>query len=113
MTPGELQVVVLAMATNEQIDGVLKRRRAWVLTNWRKMEGKVKIAPSMSRLSSGAQIPFRGRIMRLHVEPFHGAFAVIEMAFTSACLPSSRGRRAMAKSLLRSACSSSDACGAT
>lgn len=78
ITPGLIELIVPEDANDYQIARVLARRHAWLAANWNKMERKAQSAPSISRLASGAKVPFRGRMMRLHVTPAEVTFAEIE-----------------------------------
>jgi hypothetical protein len=48
---------------------VLHRRRSWLVEQTRQMAEKATAAPSVVRFATGAKIPYRGRLMRLTVEP--------------------------------------------
>jgi predicted metal-dependent hydrolase len=78
ITPGLIEVIVPEAATDDQIARVLARRRTWLAANWSKMERKAQSARSISRLASGAKVPFRGRMLRLHVTPAEVSFAEVE-----------------------------------
>lgn len=69
VTPDDVEVVVPVTATEEQIAGVLKRRRAWLLKQTRQVSAKVAAAPVVARFVTGAKIPFRGRLEKIRVEP--------------------------------------------
>jgi predicted metal-dependent hydrolase len=61
VTPEMVQVVVPSSA--------LHRRRGWLVQQTRKMAERVARAPTVGRFRTGAKVPFRGRLMRLTVEP--------------------------------------------
>jgi len=69
VTPDRVEVVVPVAATDEEIAGVLERRRAWLVEQTRQMAARVAAAPKVSQFVSGAKIPYRGRLMRLRIEP--------------------------------------------
>lgn len=79
VTPANVEVVVPTAATEEQIDGVLHRRRGWLVEQTRQMAARVASAPSVGRFVSGAKVPYRGRLMRLKAEPFDGS--LIEVSY--------------------------------
>jgi len=69
VTPGTVELVVPTSATDDDIAGALHRRRGWLVRETRRMAERVASAPTVGRFRSGAKIPFRGRLMRLTVEP--------------------------------------------
>jgi predicted metal-dependent hydrolase len=79
VTPETVEVVVPAAASNEEIAGVLHRRREWLVEQTRHMADRVGAAPKVFHFVSGAKIPYRGRLMRLRVEPSDGA--LVEVSF--------------------------------
>jgi predicted metal-dependent hydrolase len=78
VTPERVEVVVPTTASDEDIAGVLRRRRAWLVEQTRSMAERVAAAPKVSRFVSGAKIPFRGRLVRLKVEPTDGTLVEIK-----------------------------------
>lgn len=69
VTPGNVEVVVPSTATDDEIAGVLHRRRGWLVEQTRQMAERAANANTVRRFISGAKIPYRGRLMRLKVEP--------------------------------------------
>jgi len=69
ITPDLVEVVVPSAATEAEIAGVLHRRGAWLFEQTRRMAAVVAASPAIGRFVSGAKIPYRGRLMRLRVEP--------------------------------------------
>lgn len=81
VTPDAVEVVAPAAATDEDIAALLHQRRAWLLEQTRRMAERAAQADSkaISHFVSGAKIPYRGRMMRLAVEPIDGA--LVEVSF--------------------------------
>ncbi|WP_243369199.1 M48 family metallopeptidase [Microvirga solisilvae] len=79
VTPETVEVVVPAAASDEEIAGVLHRRREWLVEQTRHMAGRVAAAPKVANFVSGAKIPYRGRLIRLKVEPSDGT--LVEVSF--------------------------------
>ncbi|UEM23135.1 M48 family metallopeptidase [Skermanella mucosa] len=79
VTPNAVEVVVPAAATDEEVATVLHRRRRWLFEQTRHMSERVASSNAVSRFVSGAKIPFRGRLMRLRVEPVEGT--LIEVSY--------------------------------
>ncbi|MEP9400151.1 SprT family zinc-dependent metalloprotease [Mesorhizobium sp. KR2-14] len=79
VTPGGVEIVVPAAATDDEIAGVLARRRAWLVEQTQQMAARVAAAPKVNQFVSGAKIPYRGRLMRLKVEPTDGT--LVEVAY--------------------------------
>ncbi|QCN95312.1 M48 family peptidase [Azospirillum argentinense] len=69
VTPDSVEVVVPTAATEDEIAGVLHRRRAWLYQQTRHMAERMARSNAVRRFVSGAKIPYRGRLMRLRVEP--------------------------------------------
>lgn len=69
VTPELVEVVVPTSATDDEIEGVLSRRKGWLFEQTRHMEQRAAATNTVHRFVSGAKIPFRGRLMRLKVEP--------------------------------------------
>ncbi|MDQ2102693.1 M48 family metallopeptidase [Azospirillum isscasi] len=69
VTPDSVEVVVPTAATEDEIAGVLHRRRAWLYEQTRHMAERMARSNAVRRFISGAKIPYRGRLMRLRVEP--------------------------------------------
>ena len=65
VTPDLVEVVVPTATTEDEIAGVLHRRRAWLFEQTRRMAAVVAASPAIGRFASGAKIPYRGRLMRL------------------------------------------------
>jgi predicted metal-dependent hydrolase len=72
VTPEAVEVVVPTSATDDEIAGVLHRRREWLLDQTRSMAARVAMTPKVAHFVTGAKIPYRGRLMRLKVEPCEG-----------------------------------------
>lgn len=79
VTPQTVEVVVPATASDDEIAGVLHRRREWLVEQTRHMADRVAAAPTVFHFASGAKIPYRGRLMRLTVEPSDGT--LVEVSF--------------------------------
>ncbi len=79
VTPDKVEVVVPDTATDDQIAAVLQRRREWLVRETHRQHEKARTAPSVACFTSGAKIPFRGRMMRLRVEPIDGS--MVEIAY--------------------------------
>ena len=69
VTPDGIDIVVPKSASDADIEGVLRRRRGWLVEQTKAMSKRVAAAPKVGRFVSGAKIPYRGRLMRLTVEP--------------------------------------------
>ncbi|CAO3413384.1 YgjP family zinc-dependent metalloprotease [Azospirillum argentinense] len=69
VTPDSVEVVVPTAATEDEIAGVLHRRRAWLYEQTCHMAERMARSNAVRRFVSGAKIPYRGRLMRLRVEP--------------------------------------------
>lgn len=69
VTPEAVEVVVPASATDDEIAAVLHRRRGWLIEQTRRMRDQAARTNTVSRFVSGAKVPYRGRLMRLTVEP--------------------------------------------
>src|SRR4051812_72977 len=79
VTPTSVEVVVPSVATEEQIAGVLHRRRAWLVEQTRQMAARAASTPQVGQFVSGAKIPYRGRLMLLKTEPFDGS--VVQVSY--------------------------------
>lgn len=79
VSPSSVVLVVPETATDEQIAGVLHRRRAWLVSETRRMSAKVQSAPAIAHFTTGAKIPYRGRMAKLRLEPTDGA--LVEVVF--------------------------------
>ena len=77
VTPNAVEVVVPAAATDEEVATVLHRRRRWLCEQTRHMAERVASSNAVRRFVSGAKIPFRGRLMRLRVEPVEGTLVEV------------------------------------
>jgi predicted metal-dependent hydrolase len=77
VTPEMVEVVVPAAASDEEIARVLHRRREWLVEQTRHMADRVAAAPKVCHFVSGAKIPYRGRLMRLKVEPSDGTLVQV------------------------------------
>lgn len=77
VTPAGVEVVVPVTATDDEIAGVLDRRRAWLVEQTRQIAARVSAAPKVSHFVSGAKIPYRGRLMRLKIEPNDGTLVEV------------------------------------
>lgn len=69
ITPDRVEVVVPTSATEAEIADMLHRRRGWLVEHTRQMAERAAKANTVRRFVSGAKIPYRGRLMRLKVEP--------------------------------------------
>jgi predicted metal-dependent hydrolase len=79
VTPQIVEVVVPAAASEEEIAEVLHRRREWLVEQTRHMADLVAAAPKVVHFVTGAKIPYRGRLMRLTVQPSDGT--LVEVSF--------------------------------
>lgn len=79
VSPSSVILVVPDTATDDQIAGVLQRRRAWLVSETRRMSAKVQSAPAIAHFTTGAKIPYRGRMARLRLEPTDGT--LVDVAF--------------------------------
>ncbi|WP_413205036.1 M48 family metallopeptidase [Rhodospirillum sp. A1_3_36] len=69
VTPNAVEVVVPVSATEEDIAAMLHRRRGWLVEQTQSMREQAAKANRVQRFVTGAKIPYRGRLMRLRVEP--------------------------------------------
>jgi predicted metal-dependent hydrolase len=69
VTPGLVEVVVPVTATEDDIAAMLHRRRGWLVEQTRRMRDLAAKANTVRRFVTGVKIPYRGRLMRLRVEP--------------------------------------------
>jgi predicted metal-dependent hydrolase len=81
VTPERVEVVVPSSATEDDIAAMLHRRRGWLVEQTRRMAERAAMADAnaIARFVSGAKIPYRGRMMRLKVEPTDGT--LVEVAY--------------------------------
>ncbi|HEV7334653.1 MAG TPA: SprT family zinc-dependent metalloprotease [Bosea sp. (in: a-proteobacteria)] len=79
VSPSSVVLVVPQAATDEQIAGVLHRRRAWLVSETLRMSAKVLSTPAIAHFTTGAKIPYRGRMAKLRLEPTGGT--LVEVAF--------------------------------
>ena len=79
VTPQSFELLVPDNATDDQINAVLHRRRAWILETVQHMQDREKAQIRVYRFVSGAKIPYRGRMMRLTITPFDGS--LVEVSF--------------------------------
>lgn len=84
VTPAMIDVIVPVAATDAQIESVLFRRRAWLLEQSRSMQKRFSASHRVHRFVSGAKIPFRGRMMKLSIEPHDGN--LVEVRFRNGFL---------------------------
>jgi predicted metal-dependent hydrolase len=61
VTPEGIDLVVPDWASDEDIDGVLRRRRGWLVEQSKAIAERVATAPKVGRFVTGAKIPYRGR----------------------------------------------------
>lgn len=67
VTPDLVEVVVPEAATTDQIAKVLDQKRAWIFEYHQRMNERLAGMHTIRRFSSGAKIPYRGRLARLTV----------------------------------------------
>ncbi|MFG1350955.1 M48 family metallopeptidase [Xanthobacter autotrophicus] len=79
VTPGSFELLVPEQATDEQIEAVLHRRRAWILETVSAMQERAKSQARVYRFATGAKLPYRGRMTKITVEPFDGS--LVEVSF--------------------------------
>lgn len=79
VTPGSFELLVPEQATDDQIQAVLRRRRAWILETVCAMQERAKAQARVYRFATGAKVPYRGRMTRMTVEPFDGT--LVEVGF--------------------------------
>jgi predicted metal-dependent hydrolase len=84
VTPEFVEVVVPTEATEDEIAGVLHRRREWLLDQTRSMASRMAMTPKVAHFVTGAKIPYRGRLMRLNVEPSDGT--LVDISFRNGFL---------------------------
>lgn len=77
VTPEAVEVVVPVSASDDEIAGVLHRRKEWLVEQTRHMADRVAAAPKVVHFVTGAKIPYRGRLMRLKVEPSGGTLTEV------------------------------------
>jgi predicted metal-dependent hydrolase len=71
-------------ATGDEIAGVLHRRREWLLDQTQHMASRAAMTPTVAHFVTGAKVPFRGRLVRLRVEPSDKA--LVEVSFRNGFL---------------------------
>ncbi|MDR6901492.1 SprT family zinc-dependent metalloprotease [Rhizobium miluonense] len=79
VTPQSFELLVPEGATDEQINAVLERRRAWIFETVQHMQERAKAQTRVYQFVTGAKIPYRGRMTRLAIEPFDGS--LVEVSF--------------------------------
>lgn len=79
VTPQSFELVVPEAATDDQINAVLERRRGWIIETVHHMQERAQAQIRVYQFVTGAKIPYRGRMMKLHVEPFDGS--LVEVSF--------------------------------
>lgn len=79
VTPKSFELLVPQGATEEQINAVLDRRRAWIIETVQHMTERAKAQTRVYQFITGAKIPYRGRMTRLTIEPFDGS--MVQVAF--------------------------------
>jgi len=81
VTPERAEVVVPSSATEDEISAMLHRRRGWLVEATRQMAERAAKADAHAvvRFMSGSKIPYRGRMMRLKVEPTDAT--LVEVAY--------------------------------
>lgn len=84
VTPGSFELVVPEASTETQIEAVLHRRRAWILETVVTMQERARAQARVYRFITGAKVPYRGRMMRMTVEPFDGS--LVEVNFRNGFL---------------------------
>ncbi|MFK8253109.1 M48 family metallopeptidase [Ancylobacter terrae] len=84
VTPNSFELLVPDRTTDEQIEAVLHRRRAWILETVSAIQERAKAQPRVYRFVTGAKIPYRGRMNRMTVEPFDGS--LVEISFRNGFL---------------------------
>ncbi|NTI75989.1 metal-dependent hydrolase [Agrobacterium sp. 13-626] len=84
VTPQSFELLVPEIATEAQIQAVLHRRRAWILKTVQNMQERARAQTRVYRFVSGAKIPYRGRMMKLTIEPFDGN--LVEVSFRNGFL---------------------------
>jgi predicted metal-dependent hydrolase len=84
VTPEGIDLVVPDWASDKDIAGVLERRRGWLVEQSKAITERIAAAPKVGRFVTGAKIPYRGRQMRLTVEPFEAA--LVDVSYRSGFL---------------------------
>jgi len=79
VTPTSFELLVPEGATDEQINAVLDRRRAWIIETVQHMAERAKTQTRVYQFVTGAKIPYRGRMTKLSLEPFDGS--LVEVSF--------------------------------
>lgn len=79
VTPQSFELLVPEAATDDQINAVLERRRAWIIETVQHMQERAKAQTRVYQFVTGAKIPYRGRMTKMTVEPFDGP--LVEVSF--------------------------------
>ncbi|MGV0879420.1 SprT family zinc-dependent metalloprotease [Martelella sp. FLE1502] len=79
VTPQAFELLVPESATDAQINAVLERRRGWIIETLQHMEVRARAQPRVYQFVTGAKVPYRGRMTKLHIEPFDGS--LVEISF--------------------------------
>ncbi|WP_404383211.1 M48 family metallopeptidase [Caenispirillum salinarum] len=77
VTPERVEVVVPTSATDAEVEAMLHRRRGWLVEQTRQMVERTAKTNSVRRFVTGAKVPYRGRLMRLRVEPTDGTLVEV------------------------------------
>ncbi|WP_105440072.1 M48 family metallopeptidase [Neorhizobium sp. T25_13] len=77
VTPQSFELLVPEGATDNQINAVLDRRRAWIIETVQHMQERAKAQTRVYQFVTGAKIPYRGRMTKLSIEPFDGSLVEI------------------------------------
>ncbi|WP_420564724.1 M48 family metallopeptidase [Thalassobaculum sp.] len=67
VTPDQVEVVVPAAANDDQIARILAKKRAWIFEHHQRMAERLAGMHTIRRFTTGAKIPYRGRLARLTV----------------------------------------------
>ena len=79
VTPQSFELLVPEGASDHQINAVLERRRAWIIKTLQHMQERAKAQTRVYQFVTGSKIPYRGRMMKLTIEPFDGR--LVEVSF--------------------------------
>lgn len=77
VTPGHVEVMVLASDGDEDIADFLARKRQWLFNTMRDMEKITASRHAVPRFATGSRIPYRGRKMPLTVRRGDGERAAV------------------------------------
>ena len=72
VTPGHVDVLVLATDDDAKIDNFLNRKRQWLFNALRELETATAKRAVVPRFMTGSKIPYRGRMARLTVRRHDG-----------------------------------------